>query len=89
MKEAVANHVLPIDDRSVERLDPKMAGRPDLMAGRTSLTLYPGMSVNENSFINLKNASHTHHRRRRHSRRAARTASFSRRAESSAAGAST
>ena len=59
MKEAIANHVLPIDDRSVERFDPKIAGRPDLMAGRTSLTLYPGMSVNENSFINLKNASHT------------------------------
>jgi len=59
LEEAVVNHVLPIDDRSVERLDPKMAGRPDLMAGRTSLTLYPGMSVNENSFINLKNASHT------------------------------
>jgi arylsulfatase A-like enzyme len=58
-KEAVANHVLPIDDRTVERLDAKIAGRPDLMAGRTSLTLYPGMSVNENSFINLKNASHT------------------------------
>ena len=30
-----------------------------LRRGRTSLTLYPGMSVNENSFINLKNASHT------------------------------
>ncbi len=59
MKEAIANHVLPIDDRSVERFDAKIAGRPDLMAGRTSLTLYPGMSVNENSFINLKNASHT------------------------------
>ena len=57
MKEAIANHVLPIDDRSVERFDAKIAGRPDLMAGRTSLTLYPGMSVNENSFINLKNAS--------------------------------
>ena len=59
LKEAEANHVLPIDDRTVERFDPKIAGRPDLMAGRTSLTLYPGMSVNENSFINLKNMSHT------------------------------
>ena len=59
IKEAIANHVLPIDDRTVERFDAKIAGRPDLMAGRTSLTLYPGMSVNENSFINLKNASHT------------------------------
>ena len=59
IKEAIANHVLPIDDRTVERFDPKLAGRPDLMGGRTSLTLYPGMSVNENSFINLKNTSHT------------------------------
>jgi arylsulfatase A-like enzyme len=59
MHEAIANHVLPIDDRTVERFDAKIAGRPDLMAGRTSLSLYPGMSVNENSFINLKNASHT------------------------------
>ena len=58
IKEAIANHVLPIDDRTVERFDPKLAGRPDLMGGRTSLTLYPGMSVNENSFINLKNTSH-------------------------------
>jgi len=59
LKQAIANHVLPIDDRTVERFDPKTAGRPDLMGGRTSLTLYPGMSVNENSFINLKNTSHT------------------------------
>jgi arylsulfatase len=59
IKEAIANHVLPIDDRTVERFDAKLAGRPDLMGGRTSLTLYPGMSVNENSFINLKNTSHT------------------------------
>ena len=59
LKQAIANHVLPIDDRSVERLNAKTAGRPDLMGGRTSLTLYPGMSVNENSFINLKNTSHT------------------------------
>ena len=59
IKEAIANHVLPIDDRTVERFNPKLAGRPDLMEGRTSLTLYPGMSVTENAFINLKNASHT------------------------------
>jgi len=59
LKQAIANHVLPIDDRTVERFDPKTAGRPDLMGSRTSLTLYPGMSVNENSFINLKNTSHT------------------------------
>ena len=42
MKEAVKYHVLPIDDRSIERLNAALAGRPDLMAGRTSLTVYRG-----------------------------------------------
>ena len=55
---AIANHVLPIDDRSIERLNAAVAGRPDLMSGRTSLTLYPGMSgLMENAFINVKNRS--------------------------------
>jgi arylsulfatase len=37
---------------------PALAGRPDLMAGRTSLTLYPGMDGTlENTFINVKNTS--------------------------------
>jgi len=60
MKEAVKYHVLPIDDRSIERLNPKIAGRPDLMGDRTSLTLYPGMTgMSENAFINVKNRSLT------------------------------
>ncbi len=60
MKEAFKNHVLPIDDRGVERVNAAMAGRPDLMAGRTSLTLYEGMTgLSENVFINIKNRSHT------------------------------
>ncbi|HME32099.1 MAG TPA: arylsulfatase [Terriglobales bacterium] len=60
VKEAIANHVLPIDDRSIERFDPAVAGRPDLMAGRTSLTVYSGMNgINENAFINTKNTTHT------------------------------
>jgi arylsulfatase len=58
MKEAVKYHVLPIDDRSIERLNPKLAGRPDLMGDRTSLTLYAGMTgMSENAFINVKNRS--------------------------------
>jgi arylsulfatase len=58
-KEAVRYHVLPIDDRSIERLDPTVAGRPDLMGSRTSLTLYPGgVGMTENAFINVKNRSH-------------------------------
>jgi len=38
-KVAIENHVLPIDDRSIERLNAAVAGRPDLMGGRTSLTV--------------------------------------------------
>ena len=60
VKEAVKNHVLPIDDRVFERMIPAMAGRPDLMGARTSLTVYEGMTgMSENVFINLKNKSHT------------------------------
>ena len=60
MKEAARNHVLPIDDRRSERLNAAVAGRPDLMGDRTSLTVYPGMvGVTENAFINVKNRSYT------------------------------
>jgi arylsulfatase len=60
MREASANHALPIDDRRFERLNAGLVGRPDLMAGRTSLTLYPGMhDMGENVFINVKNTSST------------------------------
>jgi arylsulfatase len=60
MKEAAKYNVLPIDDRSIERLNPKLAGRPDLMGDRTSLTLYAGMTgMSENAFINVKNRSLT------------------------------
>jgi arylsulfatase len=57
-QEAIHHHVLPIDDRTIERFDPKVAGRPDLMNGRTELTVYPGMVyMTENAFINVKNTS--------------------------------
>jgi arylsulfatase A-like enzyme len=60
IKEAIAYNVLPIDDRSIERFDSKIAGRPDLMNGRKKLTLYPGATrIMENAFINLKNTSYT------------------------------
>jgi arylsulfatase len=60
MSEAVKNHVLPIDDRGLERVNPALAGRPDLMSGRTSLTVFQGMSgMTENTFINVKNRSFT------------------------------
>jgi arylsulfatase A-like enzyme len=60
LTEAVKYNVLPLDDRAYERMNPAIAGRPDIMAGRTSLTLYEGMvSMPENAFINTKNHSHS------------------------------
>lgn len=60
LKEAVKYQVLPLDDRVLERTNAERVGRPELMAGRTSLTLYPGMKgMTENVFINLKNKSHS------------------------------
>ena len=58
MREAERYYVLPIDDRVIDRVNPAIAGRPDLMNGRTSLTLYDGMNgMLENTFINVKNQS--------------------------------
>jgi arylsulfatase len=60
LQEAEKNQVLPIDDRTLERVNAALAGRPDLMAGRTSLTLAEGMTgMTENVFINIKNKSKT------------------------------
>ena len=58
LKEAVKYNVLPIDDRLIERLNSKLAGRPDVMGERTSLTLHEGMTgMTEDVFINVKNRS--------------------------------
>jgi arylsulfatase len=58
MKEAQKHHVLPIDDRTIERTNPTLAGRPDVLGDRTSLTLYEGMQgMLENTFMNVKNRS--------------------------------
>jgi arylsulfatase A-like enzyme len=60
LTEAVKYNVLPLDDRAYERFNPAIAGRPDLMAGRTSLTVYEGMvGMKENAFINTKNVSYS------------------------------
>ncbi|MDG3002557.1 arylsulfatase [Paludisphaera mucosa] len=59
LEEAAKNQVLPLDDRTLERMNGALVGRPDLMAGRTSLTVYEGMiGMTENVFLNLKNRSH-------------------------------
>jgi arylsulfatase len=58
LKEAENNFALPIDDRVFERIIAEMVGRPDLMAGRTSITLAEGITgMSENAFLNLKNKS--------------------------------
>jgi arylsulfatase len=60
LAEAKKYHVLPIDDRVFERLLASEVGRPDLMGGRTSLTLAEGMTgMMENVFLNVKNKSLT------------------------------
>jgi arylsulfatase A-like enzyme len=58
IEEAIKNRVLPLDDRTLERLNAASAGRPDLMGDRTSLSLHEGMvGMSENAFINVKNRS--------------------------------
>ena len=55
--EAVKYNVLPIDDRSVERANPDLAGRPQLITGSSQL-LFPGMKrLSENSVVSIKNKS--------------------------------
>jgi arylsulfatase len=58
--EAEKYHVFPLDDRVTERENPEVAGRLDLLAGRTSLTYHPGMGrFTEETTLNVKNRSHT------------------------------
>jgi arylsulfatase A-like enzyme len=60
MEEAEKYNVLPIDDRLLERLNAEMVGRPDIMAGRSSIALAEGMTgMMENVFLNVKNKSKT------------------------------
>ena len=58
MNEAQKYHVLPLDDRVIERTNAALAGRPDVLGDRPSLTLYEGMQgMLENTFMNVKNRS--------------------------------
>ena len=60
LQEAAKYGVLPMDDRLYERLDGAAVGRPDLMRGRTSITLSEGMAgMMESVFPNVKNRSKT------------------------------
>ncbi len=55
--EAVKYNVVPLDDRGFERINPDIAGRPQLIRGNSQL-LFPGMRVSEGSTISIKNKSH-------------------------------
>jgi arylsulfatase A-like enzyme len=55
--EAVKYNVVPLDDRTFERLNPQIAGRPELIKGKSQL-LFPGMRVSEHSVLLVKNTSH-------------------------------
>jgi arylsulfatase len=55
--EAVKYNVLPMDDRTSERLEPSMAGRPTLIRGNSQL-FFAGMGrLSENSVLSIKNKS--------------------------------
>ncbi|HXJ64051.1 MAG TPA: arylsulfatase [Actinomycetota bacterium] len=57
--EAVKYNVLPLDDRRIERFNADLAGRPQLIRGKSQL-LFGGMGrLTENSVIVLKNKSHS------------------------------
>jgi arylsulfatase A-like enzyme len=56
--EAVKYNVVPLDDRSFERINPDLAGRPQLIRGNSQL-LFRGMRISENCVINVKNKSHS------------------------------
>jgi arylsulfatase A-like enzyme len=56
--EASKYNVLPLDDRRFQRINPELAGRPQLVTGQTQL-LFPGMRVTESTALTMKNKSHS------------------------------
>jgi arylsulfatase A-like enzyme len=57
--EAAKYSVLPLDDRRVERFNPDLAGRPQLIKGKTQI-LFGGMGrLTENAVVNIKNKSYS------------------------------
>jgi arylsulfatase len=59
LEEARRYNVLPLDDRRIERFNPDLAGRPQLVRGKSQL-LFGGMGrLSENSVVNIKNRSHS------------------------------
>src|SRR5271168_4369380 len=57
--EGTKYSVLPLDDRRVERFNSDLAGRPELIKGKTQL-LFGGMGrLTENAVVNIKNKSYS------------------------------
>ena len=56
--EAVKYNAVPLDDRAFERINPDIAGRPQLILGNRQL-LFQGMRVGEGCVLALKNKSHS------------------------------
>lgn len=60
MRDAEKYHVLPIDDRLLERTNAELVGRPTVMGKRTSVTYGEGMKgMGVDIFIDLRNRSYT------------------------------
>jgi arylsulfatase len=60
MSEAAKYHVLPIDDRVLERTNAATVGRPTVMEGRSTMTLHEGMTaLGTDIFIDLRNKSYS------------------------------
>lgn len=60
MEEAEKYHVLPIDDRSIERTNAALVGRPTVMEGRNTMSLHEGMvAMGTDIFIDLRNKSYS------------------------------
>ena len=60
MKEAEMHHVLPIDDRLLERTNAELMGRPTVMGKRNSVTYGEGMKgMGVDIFIDLRGKSYT------------------------------
>jgi arylsulfatase len=60
MAEAEKYHVLPLDDRLLERTNAELMGRPTVMGNRNSVTYGEGMKgMGVDVFIDLRNTSYT------------------------------
>jgi arylsulfatase len=57
--EAVKYTVLPLDDRRIERITPNLAGRPQLIRGKSQLLFGDMGRLSESSIVVLKNMSHS------------------------------